>query len=137
MSPLKKVEPLEPIPPFFFEDYWPLLKIAQLIGAFPYKKITKENGAVQLRSLNIVLSFLIHMVLCVIPFFLMVSPLIYEGTYEISLKNVLEKISEVVSVTSTVVYQFVWNPMFLIFSNLILWKTYIMRADEAILTLSG
>ena len=136
MSPLKKVEPLEPIPPFFFEDYWALLKIAQLIGAFPYKKITKENGAVQLRSLNIVLSFLIHMVLCVMPYFLLVSPLIYEGTYEILLKNEA-KITEAVSVTSSVVYQFVWNPMFLIFSNLILWKTYIMRADEATLTLSG
>ena len=33
---------------FIFQDVWLLLKIMQIFGLFPYKKITDENGVIHL-----------------------------------------------------------------------------------------
>ena len=37
---------------FLFEDIWPFLKLGQLVGTFPYKKITDEDGTVTLQPMN-------------------------------------------------------------------------------------
>ena len=37
---------------FLFEDIWPYLKLGQVVGTFPYKKITDEDGNVTLQPMN-------------------------------------------------------------------------------------
>ena len=43
---------------FIFENVWPILKIAQIIGVFPYKKVKDDYGNFRLEPMNKCLSIL-------------------------------------------------------------------------------
>ena len=38
---------------FILQDFWPVLKIYQYIGLFPCKKVTDENGTIQLQPMKL------------------------------------------------------------------------------------
>ena len=38
---------------FILQDFWPVLKIFQYLGLFPCKKITDENGTIQLQPMKL------------------------------------------------------------------------------------
>ena len=42
--------------PFILQDFWPVLKIFQYLGLFPCKKVTSENGTVQLQPMKLWIS---------------------------------------------------------------------------------
>ena len=37
---------------FILQDFWPLLKLYQIMGVFPCKKITDENGCINLTPMK-------------------------------------------------------------------------------------
>ena len=37
---------------FIFQDFWPLLKLCQITGLFPCKKVTDENGCINLKPMK-------------------------------------------------------------------------------------
>ena len=51
---------------FILQDYWILFKLFQIMGIFPWKKGTNENGTIQLRPMKLCLSILLLSILCVI-----------------------------------------------------------------------
>ena len=44
--------------PFILQDFWPVLKIYQYVGLFPCKKVTNENGTVQLQPVKLWISIM-------------------------------------------------------------------------------
>ena len=43
---------------FILQDFWPVLKIYQYVGLFPCKKVTNENGTVQLQPVKLWISIM-------------------------------------------------------------------------------
>ena len=37
---------------FILQDFWPLLKLYQIMGVFPCKKVTDENGCINLTPMK-------------------------------------------------------------------------------------
>ena len=37
---------------FILQDFWPLLKLYQIMGVFPCKKVTDENGCINLAPMK-------------------------------------------------------------------------------------
>ena len=55
---------------FVLQDFWPVLKIYQYVGLFPCKKVTNENGTVQLQPMKLWISIMaafIWFLIAVIP----------------------------------------------------------------------
>ena len=51
---------------FLLEKIWPLLKIGQISGTFPFKKYIDENGQVSVRQMNKCMSFTKFVILIVL-----------------------------------------------------------------------
>ena len=45
---------------FILQDFWPVLKLCQIMGLFPCKKITDENGCVNLKPMKTWMLFLLY-----------------------------------------------------------------------------
>ena len=43
---------MEPKQFFILQDFWPLLKLYQIMGVFPCKKVTDENGCINLTPMK-------------------------------------------------------------------------------------
>ena len=55
---------------FILQDFWPVLKIYQYLGLFPCKKVTHENGTVQLQPMKLwkaILAELIKILIVTLP----------------------------------------------------------------------
>ena len=55
---------------FILQDFWPVLKIFQYLGIFPCKKVTNENGTVQLQPMKlwkVLLAELIKILILTLP----------------------------------------------------------------------
>ena len=56
---------------FILQDFWPVLKIFQYLGLFPCKKVTNENGTVQLQPMKLwiaIIAAFIWFLIVAIPF---------------------------------------------------------------------
>ena len=56
---------------FILQDFWPLLKLYQIMGVFPCKKVTDENGCINLKPMKtwmVVLLFLIWTLIFAAPY---------------------------------------------------------------------
>ena len=62
---------MEPKQFFILQDVWPLLKVYQIMGVFPCKKVTNENGCINLTPMKtwmVVLLFLIWTLIFAAPY---------------------------------------------------------------------
>ena len=56
---------------FILQDFWPLLKLYQIMGVFPCKKVTDENGCINLKPMKtwmVVLLFLLWTLIFAAPY---------------------------------------------------------------------
>ena len=45
---------------FILQDFWPVLKLCQIMGLFPCKKVTDENGCINLKPMKTWMLFLLY-----------------------------------------------------------------------------
>ena len=122
---------------FLFEDIWPFLKLSQIIGIFPYKKIHEENGIVRLVPMNkwlsglrVVLTFLLYAVA------LIVTLLFSNFDFE-KMKDLVSKTLDGSTTSTGMVYNFgILTPIMISCLFLLTFGNYRKKWQEFYLTLN-